>query len=60
MPLSWTEIKHRAIALEVGEYGTDTAGHELKQFIVRLLFCLFAEGNGIHPPSSLGTRQSLA
>ena len=37
-------------ALEVGEYGTDDtgrAGHELKQFLVRLLFCLFAEDNGI-------------
>ncbi len=37
-------------ALEEGEYGTDTtghAGHELKQFLVRLLFCLFAEDNSI-------------
>ncbi len=37
-------------ALEQGEYGTDTtghAGHELKQFLVRLLFCLFGEDNGI-------------
>jgi len=25
------------------------AGHELKQFLVRLLFCLFAEDNGIFP-----------
>ena len=39
-------------ALEAGDYGTDTtghAGHELKQFLVRLLFCLFAEDNGIFP-----------
>ena len=39
-------------ALEAGEYGTDTtgrAGHELKQFLVRLLFCLFGEDNGIFP-----------
>ncbi len=39
-------------ALEEGEYGTDAtgrAGHELKQFLVRLLFCLFAEDNGIFP-----------
>ena len=39
-------------ALEAGEYGTDAAGragHELKQFLVRLLFCLFAEDNGIFP-----------
>ena len=39
-------------ALEEGEYGTDPAGragHELKQFLVRLLFCLFAEDNGIFP-----------
>ena len=37
-------------ALEEGEYGTDSAGragHELKQFLVRLLFCLFGEDNGI-------------
>ena len=37
-------------ALEAGEYGTDAtgrAGHELKQFLVRLLFCLFGEDNGI-------------
>ena len=37
-------------ALEAGDYGTDVtgrAGHELKQFLVRLLFCLFAEDNGI-------------
>ena len=37
-------------ALEEGAYGTDAAGHaghELKQFLVRLLFCLFAEDNGI-------------
>ena len=37
-------------ALEAGEYGTDVtgrAGHDLKQFLVRLLFCLFAEDNGI-------------
>ncbi len=39
-------------ALEEGEFGTDDtgrAGHELKQFLVRLLFCLFAEDNGIFP-----------
>lgn len=40
-------------ALEDGEYGTDSvtgrAGHELKQFLVRLLFCLFGEDNGIFP-----------
>ena len=39
-------------ALEEGDYGTDTvghAGHELKQFLVRLLFCLFGEDNGIFP-----------
>ena len=38
--------------MEEGEYGTDAtgrAGHELKQFLVRLLFCLFAEDNGIFP-----------
>jgi hypothetical protein len=43
-------------ALEAGEYGTDTtghAGHELKQFLVRLLFCLFAEDNGIFPSRAL-------
>ncbi|MCX6982886.1 MAG: class I SAM-dependent DNA methyltransferase [Verrucomicrobia bacterium] len=37
-------------ALEEGEYGTDATGraaHELKQFLVRLLFCLFGEDNGI-------------
>ena len=37
-------------ALEAGDYGTDApgrAGHDLKQFLVRLLFCLFAEDNGI-------------
>lgn len=40
-------------ALEAGDYGTDTsghAGHELKQFLVRLLFCLFSEDNGIFAP----------
>ena len=39
-------------ALEQGEYGTDAtgrAGHELKQFLVRLLFCFFGEDNGIFP-----------
>jgi hypothetical protein len=39
-------------ALETGAYGIDAkgrAGHELKQFLVRLLFCLFAEDNGIFP-----------
>jgi hypothetical protein len=41
--------------LEAGEYGTDAtghAGHALKQFLVRLLFCLFAEDNGIFPTKS--------
>ena len=40
-------------ALEAGDYGTDAsgrAGHELKQFLVRLLFCLFAEDNGLFDP----------
>ena len=40
-------------ALEAGDYGTDVpgrAGHELKQFLVRLLFCLFAEDNGLFDP----------
>ncbi len=40
-------------ALETGDYGTDAtgrAGHELKQFLVRLLFCLFSEDNGIFAP----------
>jgi hypothetical protein len=32
-------------ALEAGGYG----GHELKRFLVRILFCLFAEDNGIFP-----------
>ena len=32
-------------ALEAGGY----TGHELKQFLVRVLFCLFAEDNGIFP-----------
>ena len=44
-------------ALEEGEYGTDAtghAGHELKQFLVRLLFCLFAEDNGIFPTHAFG------
>ncbi len=53
---------HLHDALEADEYGTDTTGHgghELKQFLMRLLFCLFAKDSGIHPPSSLGTRQSL-
>jgi hypothetical protein len=43
---------HLHDALEEGDYGTDDtgrAGHELKQFLVRLLFCLFAEDNGIFP-----------
>lgn len=42
-------------ALEAGDYGTDAtgkAGHELKQFLVRLLFCLFAEDNGIFATKS--------
>lgn len=33
-------------ALEEGGY----TGHELKQFLVRVLFCLFAEDTGIFPP----------
>ena len=32
-------------ALEAGGY----TGHELKRFLVRILFCLFAEDNGIYP-----------
>ncbi len=32
-------------ALEAGGY----AGHELKRFLVRILFCLFAEDSGIFP-----------
>ena len=32
-------------ALEAGGY----TGHELKRFLVRVLFCLFAEDNGIFP-----------
>lgn len=32
-------------ALEAGGY----TGHELKQFLVRILFCLFSEDNGIFP-----------
>jgi hypothetical protein len=32
-------------ALEVGGY----TGHELKRFLVRILFCLFSEDNGIFP-----------
>ena len=32
-------------ALEAGGY----TGHELKRFLVRILFCLFAEDNGIFP-----------
>jgi hypothetical protein len=32
-------------ALEMGGY----TGHELKRFLVRILFCLFAEDNGIFP-----------
>ena len=32
-------------ALEAGGY----IGHELKRFLVRILFCLFAEDNGIFP-----------
>jgi len=35
-------------ALEMGGY----TGHELKQFLVRILFCLFAEDNGIFPPKA--------
>ena len=29
-----------------------TPGHELKRFLVRILFCLFAEDNGIFPPKA--------
>ena len=32
-------------ALQAGGY----TGHELKRFLVRILFCLFAEDNGIFP-----------
>jgi hypothetical protein len=35
-------------ALETGGY----TGHELKRFLVRILFCLFAEDNGIFPPKA--------
>jgi hypothetical protein len=35
-------------ALEMGGY----TGHELKRFLVRILFCLFAEDNGIFPPKA--------
>lgn len=35
-------------ALEAGGY----SGHELKRFLVRILFCLFAEDNGIFPPKT--------
>lgn len=34
-------------ALEAGGY----TGHELKRFLVRVLFCLFAEDNGLFPPA---------
>ncbi len=34
-------------ALEAGGY----TGHELKRFLVRILFCLFADDNGIFPPT---------
>ncbi len=36
---------HLHDALEAGGY----TGHELKRFLVRILFCLFAEDNGIFP-----------
>ncbi len=36
-------------ALEAGGY----TGHELKRFLVRVLFCLFAEDNGLFPPKGL-------
>jgi hypothetical protein len=35
-------------ALEAGGY----TGHELKRFLVRILFCLFAQDNGIFPPKA--------
>jgi len=35
-------------ALEMGGY----TGHELKRFLVRILFCLFAEDNGIFAPKA--------
>ncbi|MHB1095622.1 MAG: class I SAM-dependent DNA methyltransferase [Gemmatimonadaceae bacterium] len=35
-------------ALEAGGY----AGHELKRFLVRILFCLFADDTGIFPPKA--------
>lgn len=35
-------------ALEAGGY----TGHELKRFLVRILFCLFADDNGIFPPKA--------
>jgi len=35
-------------ALAAGGY----TGHELKRFLVRVLFCLFAEDNGIFPPKA--------
>jgi hypothetical protein len=35
-------------ALEAGGYG----GHELKRFLVRILFCLFADDTGIFPPKA--------
>ena len=35
-------------ALEAGGY----RGHELKRFLVRILFCLFAEDTGIFPPQA--------
>lgn len=35
-------------ALQAGGY----TGHELKRFLVRILFCLFAEDNGIFPPKA--------
>jgi hypothetical protein len=35
-------------ALEAGGY----TGHELKRLLVRILFCLFAEDNGIFPPQA--------
>ena len=44
--LEATELMcHLHDALERGGY----TGHELKRFLVRILFCLFAEDNGIFP-----------
>jgi hypothetical protein len=44
--LEATELMcHLHDALQAGGY----TGHELKRFLVRILFCLFAEDNGIFP-----------